>query len=325
MKRRCSLLLLMLLASLSVLAHDPRPVVIDIEETAPFEFRVQWRIPDSIPATAVPRVVMPAHCSQEQVLRASGYSGAMGYACPEGISGHQVQLSFPSMNPSLSTLIQLRLQSGEKLTRILSPGEEVWRIPEQPSALTVAQQYSWLGVTHIWAGYDHLLFVTCLLFFAGTVKRILITITGFTLAHSLTLAMQVLGFVSLPVPPVEAVIALSIVFLAHELAVDNPDSWTWRYPVLVSSLFGLLHGFGFASVLLDLGLPQTERLVALLCFNLGVEIGQLLFVALVVFLLRRWLVDFSRHQLPQLQRIVSLLVGITASYWLVERVAGFWG
>ena len=154
---------------------------------------------------------------------------------------------------------------------------------------TVAVQYTWLGMEHIWIGFDHLLFVLCLIWIAGSLRRILITITGFTLAHSVTLALSALQIVVLPVPPIEAVIALSVLFLATEIARGEggfngakgangaSGALTWRYPIAVSSTFGLLHGLGFAAVLNEIGLPQTELVTGLVFFNVGVEIGQVVF------------------------------------------------
>ncbi|WP_424286598.1 HupE/UreJ family protein [Eudoraea sp.] len=144
--------------------------------------------------------------------------------------------------------------------------------------LAVARQYSILGIKHILEGWDHLLFLICLMLVAGIGKKLWITITGFTIAHSITLALSALDVVRLPIPPVEAVIALSVVYLAVEIALQKKDSLTYRYPIAVSSSFGLLHGFGFAAVLSDIGLPQIEVVTSLLFFNVGVELGQIIFV-----------------------------------------------
>ena len=197
----------------------------------------------------------------------------------------------------------------------------------------VAREYTVLGVEHIWIGIDHLLFVACLLFIAGTTRRLLITITGFTVAHSITLALSALELVRIPTPPVEAAIALSVVFMAWEIVKGNKDSLTWRYPVAVSSSFGLLHGLGFAAVLRDIGLPQVELPTALLFFNIGVEIGQVLFVLallLAFYLIRPVLIrvfstarELSMHW-TTLTTPVGYVVGSLASYWMIDRVAGFW-
>jgi hydrogenase/urease accessory protein HupE len=174
---------------------------------------------------------------------------------------------------------------------------------------------------------DHLLFILCLIWIAGSPRRILATITGFTLAHSVTLAMSALDLIRVPVPPVEAAIALSVVFLATEVAKGRRNNLTWRYPIAVSGSFGLLHGLGFAAVLNEIGLPQTELVTGLLFFNVGVEIGQALFAALVIaalFLVRRAAVLRMSEEVlnTRLRYVMSYGVGCTASYWLVGRVAG---
>jgi hypothetical protein len=169
-----------------------------------------------------------------------------------------------------------------------------------------------------------LLFVLALLFLVRGGKRIVLTITAFTVAHSITLAAATLGVVNLPGPPVEATIALSIVFLAREMAVTvhGGAGLTARYPWLVAFVFGLLHGLGFAGVLAEIGLPQHAIPTALLCFNIGVEIGQLLFVGAALalfFILRRWLSGW----LAMLRWAPAYAIGGVASFWLVARVAAF--
>jgi hypothetical protein len=158
----------------------------------------------------------------------------------------------------------------------------------------------------------------------------LITITGFTLAHSITLVMSTLDIVRLPIPPVEAVIALSVVFLASEIAINNKKSMTYKYPIAVSSSFGLLHGFGFASVLSQIGLPQVEIPISLLFFNVGVEIGQIIFLVGVIMLykLSGWLYKaFDQNRIwdtVKLEKISAYAVGSLASYWVIERLLGFY-
>jgi hydrogenase/urease accessory protein HupE len=197
----------------------------------------------------------------------------------------------------------------------------------------VARQYLRLGIRHILTGYDHLLFLVCLLLIAGTGRRIFWTITGFTLAHSLTLVLSTLGWVRVPVAPVEASIALSIVFVAWEILRGDRNSLAFRHPIAISSAFGLLHGFGFASVLSETGLPQTEIPAALLFFNLGVEIGQLLFVVglILAYQLVRGAasaVGLSKPALTQrlsrMQKPLIYAVGALASFWMIQRIASFW-
>lgn len=317
----------------NLLAHDARPVYIEINEQEGGLFQVQWKVPVSVPLPAQPAVKMPEQCNPVGDNVAAPQGDAIFYQryfrCAGGLSGHELALIYPGNNPSLSALFRVNLANGERHSQVLRPGQQGWTVPEAENFWGVSGQYTVLGVEHIFLGVDHLLFVACLVFIAGTFRRILITITGFTLAHSLTLFLSALGIVRLPVAPVEAAIALSIAFLAHEIAVGRRErSWTWRYPVTVSTSFGLLHGFGFASVLLELGLPQLELVPALLFFNVGVEIGQITFVlslAAIALIIARVL----NTRIPALleHRRVNLtgsyIIGCLAAYWLVQRIGAF--
>ena len=162
---------------------------------------------------------------------------------------------------------------------MLPPDELVWIAPEDPNWRTVARDYIVLGFSHIWEGPDHLMFVAGLILLARRPKRILLAVTGFTAAHSITLSLATLDLVHLPIPPVEAMIALSILFLAGELARKDSGSFSHRFPIALSFTFGLLHGFDFASALGEIGLPRGELAVGLVFFNLGVEFGQIAFIA----------------------------------------------
>ncbi len=235
------------------------------------------------------------------------------------------------MNPSVSTIVRISLLNGQVFNQLLSPKELEWTVPEEESTYGVAKQYTVLGIQHILEGWDHLLFLVCLILVAGTGRKMLITITGFTLAHSVTLVMSTLNVVNLPIPPVEAVIALSVVFLASEIVINNRRSLTYEYPIAVSSSFGLLHGFGFASVLSDIGLPQTEVPASLLFFNVGVEIGQIIFLVAVIVLFKsaEWVKEkYLQEGLlgmtgRQLEQGTAYIAGSVASFWMIERVLGF--
>ncbi len=325
----------LLLTAGQALAHDARPNYVQVTETTPNTFAVAWKVPASVPGGALPYPTLPADCAAEQAptwLQAgTEFIGQQLFVCEAGLSGRVVGIEFPIINPSLSTLYKVRLANGEEHLRILDPDERQWTIPDAETRFGVAIEYTQLGIEHIWAGIDHLLFVACLLLISGTPRRLLLTITGFTVAHSITLALSALDIVRLPTPPVEAFIALSVVFLAWEIVRQDRSSLTFRYPVAISTSFGLLHGFGFAAVLRDIGLPQTELPTALLFFNIGVEIGQILFVlALVVaYLLLRPLV--AREAAADRPRVwgsvttpAAYVVGAIASYWMIDRIAGFW-
>ncbi len=334
--QRTFVLLLMLVAPLAQ-AHDARPNYVQITETEANTFSVSWKVPGSLPGGALPYPTLPDGCNSERqpAWQRSGaeYVGQQVYRCLEPLSGQTVGIEFPIINPSLSTLYKIRLATGEEHIRILKPGETEWTVPDAENRFAVATEYTWLGIEHIWAGIDHLLFVACLLLLAKTSRRLLITITGFTVAHSITLALSALDLVRVPTPPVEAAIALSVVFMAWEIAKGDERSLAHRYPTAVSSSFGLLHGFGFAAVLRDIGLPQTELPTALLFFNVGVEIGQVSFVlALLIsfYVCRPALLQLLRSarncevHWSSLTAPASYVIGSIASFWMIDRISGFW-
>ena len=331
------LAIILTLAAPMAYAHDARPNYVQITETEANTFSVSWKVPASMPGAALPYPILPEGCVAERQpawqQAGSEYLGQQVFRCDAELSGRVVGIEFPIINPSLSTLYRIRLANGEEHLRILKPSETEWTVPNAEDRFAVATEYTSLGVEHIWIGVDHLLFVACLLFIARTPRRLLITITGFTVAHSLTLVLSALDFVRIPTPPVEAAIALSVVFMAWEIVKGDETSLTHRYPVAVSSSFGLLHGFGFAAVLRAIGLPQIELPTALLFFNVGVEIGQILFVIALLaafFIVRPVLVSVLRSAADQEMRWTSLtqpasyVVGCVASYWMIERVARFW-
>lgn len=310
-------------------AHESRPLFVQIAEKAPNVFAVTWKIPPSALSVTSPKVVMPQSCAAAAPPAGSQLVKRQLFKCENDLSGETIHIAFPGYNPSISTLFRFTRLSGEKHITIQKPNSPMWQVPGKEGTVSVAKQYLLLGIEHILKGYDHLLFVACLMFIAGTWRRVLVTITGFTIAHSITLALAALEIVRVPVPPVEATIALSIVFLATEIARAERDTLTWRYPIAVAGSFGLLHGFGFASVLGEIGLPQTEVPAALLFFNIGVEVGQILFVAALigaVAVLQRLMAstqEVTSPLAPHFARPVSYVVGILAAFWTIERIIGF--
>ena len=305
-------------------AHESRPLYVDLSEIQENVFNIQWKIPFSIKKDNLP-VLQVEGCVSQFEYKKFSISGGVGRQgvldCPNGVS--EIAILYPQSNPPMSSLVHVRYMSGTVYSTLLQPGNMRWTIPEEQSGWALSLDYTVLGVEHIWIGVDHLLFLVCLLMIAGTGRRVFITITGFTLAHSVTLSLATLEVFRVPIAPVEAVIALSIVFLAVEIIRGRKDSLTWRYPVSVSSSFGLLHGFGFASVLGEIGLPQGEIVNALLFFNIGVEIGQVVFIMAIIALVAL----FARLRFvpsrATVERPIAYIVGILASYWMVERIAGF--
>ena len=318
-------LLLFFAAAQSALAHDSRPLVISIEEQASNTFLVSQTPPPSLSERQWPTLQLEGSCTplQSRTL----------LSCPDGLTDTALNILYPGSNPSLSTLVRVTWNSGEVRTLLAGPGETEIVLPSPETPSGVAGEYFTLGVEHILEGYDHLLFLACLIFIAGTLRRVVVTVTGFTIAHSITLAAAALDIIRVPVPPVEAVISLSILLLATEIARPRRDTLTWRFPIAIAGLFGLIHGFGFASVLSEIGLPQTETPMALLFFNLGVEAGQLIFVTaffLVAAITRQLLARSAQGSVSAggslfavAQKVVIYGVGIVAAYWMIERTAGF--
>jgi hydrogenase/urease accessory protein HupE len=319
-----------LLLPLGAQAHDTRPLYIEISDQGGGVYAVMWKVPITVAATNVPDISMPDTCEPAGARTGGKTTRMQDYRCGTDLSMETVSITYPRYNPSISALIHFSRQSGETYSVVLSPEQTQWQVPEKEQTWKVAREYMALGVQHILEGYDHLLFIICLMLLAGTLRRILVTVTGFTIAHSITLALSALGVVNVSVAPVEASIALSIVFVAMELARNKRDTLTWRYPITVSSTFGLLHGFGFAAVLTEIGLPQTEIPAALLFFNIGVELGQILFVmaALALFFVGKHLIRSLRGMsfkevLSLVQRPSGYLVGTLAMFWTIERVSLF--
>jgi hypothetical protein len=327
-----SLLVVSCLAAPALEAHEMRPAFLQVRETEKFTYDMLWKVPGRGPQQRLALDVrLPEDC---EILSESGAAFLQGafveksrFTRPGGLAGSEIAID--GLERTLTdALVRIERLDGTTQVVRLTPTDNSFVVSATPGTAEVAKTYTWLGMEHIWIGIDHLLFVGCLLFVAGTWKRILVTITGFTIAHSVTLALAALEVVRLPIAPVEATIALSIVFLAVEIARGRDDSLTYRYPIAVSSSFGLLHGFGFASVLGEIGLPQKDMVTALLFFNVGVEIGQVIFaavlVAIVLLLLRASQrgpgLDLRTAAARRFAVAASYLIGPIALFWVIERM-----
>lgn len=237
-----------------------------------------------------------------------------------GIQGLHIEVKQPKVLTDI--IIRYENLKGEVVTGRISSNQTSYTFSQDLSYENVIKTYTFLGVEHILIGLDHLLFVACLVLIAGLTRKLFWAITGFTVAHSITLVLSSLGIVSLPIVPLEATIALSIVFLALEIAKNNKASLTYRYPLVVSSSFGLLHGFGFAAVLAEIGLPSKDFASALLFFNIGVEIGQLLFISVIV-LFMGLLQKIKYINICRLEHAISYVIGSVAVFWCIERLMVF--
>jgi hypothetical protein len=221
-------------------------------------------------------------------------------------------------------LVRIEFADGTNWVARLTPQAPELTIPAAQGSGALAATYLGLGVEHILLGVDHLLFVLALLLITRGTKRLVLTITAFTVAHSITLALATLGFVQMPSAPVEAVIALSIVFVAAEIlrARHGSEGLTSRAPWIVAFTFGLLHGFGFAGALAEIGLPQGQIPLALFFFNVGVETGQLVFVAGALTVMALW--RRVPVTIPDWAGLVPpYAIGSVAMFWVIERIAGF--
>jgi len=313
-------------------ADEFKPGYLQLTQLDEETYDVLWKIPAIDESTALK--VKPQFPDGTEALTPVRSTFSRGITVqrwririPQGLDGKAVSFSQLS-ETRIDVLARLvRLDGTVQLERIL-PVNPSFVGRASPGQLEVVRTYTILGIEHILSGFDHLLFVLALVLLVQGTRRLLITITAFTAAHSLTLAGATLGWVQVPGPPVEASIALSIVFIASEIvhARQGRYSVTQHYPWVVAFTFGLLHGFGFAGALAEVGLPQSSIPIALLFFNVGVEIGQLLFVGAVLAVITvGWRAGQRLRVSPPvwLWRIAPYAIGALASFWLVERVAAF--
>ena len=319
----------LLLSATSALAHDSRPAYLELVETDTAVFDLSWKRPLYDGRDPAMELTLPAACRDLVPPVASNLGDALLerrlIECgATGLAGKQID--FPGLEQTLSdVLVRVEFADSSVFTNLVKASHPWVVVEGSPSAWALAWQYLELGVTHILFGFDHLLFVLALLLIVQGWRRLLATVTAFTVAHSITLAAATLGFVRVAGPPVEATIALSIVFLASELIKVHrgQPSLTARAPWLVAFAFGLLHGFGFAGALTNVGLPQAEIPLALLTFNLGVELGQIMFVFMALAAV--WLLGRIRKDWPTwAAQAPAYGIGTLAAFWFIERVYGFW-
>jgi hydrogenase/urease accessory protein HupE len=307
---RAALLLALAAVALPSPAHEMSMAELTLRETQRGEFIWQWGAGEKRPIAQDLTPVWPQGCTADSNLLRCGAQGLSGTMSVKGV-GERYS----------AAIVKVVWQGGESRVYTLTkaqPTVQLHGAAHDPRGMgEIASAYTLLGIEHILSGVDHLLFVIGLLFLVGFKRRLVWTITAFTAAHSLTLASSALGWLTLRSAPVEASIALSIVLVAGE-ALHKRDTLARRWPALVAFLFGLVHGLGFAGALQEIGLPEDHLLVALLTFNVGVEVGQLMAVGACWCLWRvgrRW---------PAAQRARTVLlygIGGMAAYWSWLRVA----
>ena len=291
-------------------AHEMSMAEMELREMSPGEFLWQWSaVNDKRPGTGDLGLRWPENCAADAGVLHCGPGGLKGTLSIDGVG--------KSYSAVLVKVFWLDGPGRVYTFTASQPTTQLYGSAEDKRGMgEIARVYAVLGIEHILSGFDHLMFVLSLLFLVGFNRRLLLTITAFTLAHSLTLASSALGWLTLRSPPVEATIALSIVLVASE-ALNRRETLSRRWPAVVAFLFGLVHGLGFAGALKEIGLPQSHLSVALLTFNIGVELGQLLVVG-VAYLVYR---SFARWPKSAVARVPALYaIGSVAAYWSIGRI-----
>jgi len=311
--------------------HALQPGYLELRLIADDLYAVVWKKPAVKSQPMAISAQLPESCEVrtpvDSVWNGIAYVARWTTKCSGGLEGGVIRIDGLDQTRT-DVLVRFDFADGVGETHRLTPGDTSFTVPSQPSSLEVVRTYLMLGFQHILSGIDHLVFVLALLLLVKGVRRLIFTVTAFTVAHSLTLAGATLGFIQLPGPPIEATIALSIMFVAAEIMHSrqgNPGL-TERYPWVVAFTFGLLHGFGFAGALAQIGLPQASIPIALLFFNVGVEIGQLFFIASVfaVIALGRWIAPHIDLPRPAWAWAVPpYAIGGIAAFWVIQRIAAF--
>ena len=329
---------LLLVTSLCASAHEVRPAYLELRQTATDTYNVLWKVPahgdnmrlgiyvkfawDTINVTT-PRTSFANDASIER----------WSVRRPGGLTGSEVHIT--GLEATMTDVL-VRVENLDGTTQVtrVTPSTPSFVVAVAPSALEVCRTYVVLGIEHILFGVDHLLFVLALLILVKGWRRLVGTITAFTIAHSITLAAATLGFVHVPSKPVEATIALSIVFVACEIVhrrsgrTGLTEAWPW----VIAFTFGLLHGLGFASALREVGLPQNAIPLALLFFNVGVELGQLLFISFVMAVIAVTVYAAKRFSQSKValqsafawcESVSAYAIGGIAAFWLIERTLSF--
>jgi len=327
---RARVLFTLLLAGFAGLVQADvfRPAYLEVRESGADRYDVLWKLPVQGDLRPGVQVRFPADTT-ELSLRQGVFTGTVyverwQISRPGGLAGQTLGIDGIASGVT-DVIVRVERADGTSQVERLLPQRPEFTVQAASGAPEVARTYLVLGIEHILGGVDHLLFVLALLLIVRGGKRIFLTITAFTLAHSITLVAATFGWVHVPGPPIEAMIALSIAFVAMEIVrgLRGAPGLTARAPWAVAFSFGLLHGFGFAGALAQVGLPQKAIPIALFTFNVGVEVGQLIFVSIVLAVTAAW------RRLPMPRRdwmpyLAPYAIGTVAMFWVVERVSAFW-
>jgi hypothetical protein len=310
-------------------AHETRPATLEIKELTANHYDVVWRTPVNAGMRLPLLLELPKDAKNLTAPTTLELTDSLlerrSIDVPKGLGGKRI--NFVGLQATITdVLVRVQLLDGRSWSTIVRPSQAWIDVTANPGSLNIAATYVMHGIRHILFGPDHLLFVLGLLLIVKDRWSLLKTITAFTLAHSITLALATLGFAQAPTLPLNAAIALSILFLGPEIVKvwRGESSFTIRHPWVVAFAFGLLHGFGFASALTSAGLPSHELAWALVSFNVGVEIGQVGFVILILLLERAYRILEIRWPRP-LALLPGVTVGSLGAFWTIQRVAMMMG
>jgi len=309
-------------------AHEVRPAYLELHQTARDAWDVLWKVPGRGENLRLGLYAeLPSACTNtsrpQATMTNNAYTERWSATCPGGLTGGRILIVGLSATKT-DVLVRIERLDGSSQVMRLTAAAPSFVIAAQAGAMGVARTYTILGIEHILAGVDHLLFVLALIIITGGGWKLAKTVTAFTISHSITLTLAALGYIHVPQRPVEATIALSIVFVAMEIlrVRQGQDSITARAPWLVALAFGLMHGLGFASGLSEAGLPDRHIPTALLFFSVGVETGHFLFIGFVLSVIataRR-----MRVKVPDWAPVVPpYAIGAVAMFWVIQRVAMF--
>ena len=309
-------------------AHELQPGSLEIRQLTVDRYELIWRAPIYYNKPHPATLEMPSSwqtIGKPSVRQLSDSALHRSLVKVPGGDINGATIRFSGLEQTITDVfVRISWLNGIQTTAIARPSQPWFKIEGLRSGWQVAADYTLLGIDHILSGYDHLAFVLALILIVSGWRRLLLTVTCFTLAHSITLAAATLGLLWVPGPPIEATIALSILFLASELVKleRGQPSLTARYPWVVAFVFGLLHGLGFAGALTEVGLPAHEIPLALLMFNLGVELGQIMFIAVVLLVIAALRRLFPPWPL-WIRQAPAYGIGGMAAFWVIERVSGF--
>ncbi len=319
---------LFLMGSTSLHAHPLAPGLLALTETQTHQFQSVWKLPNKIADRGALLPTFPEDCEMKDiqlpVATGTGRSQSFKLICQSALFNQKVGVQGMSLNTS-GVLLRINFLDDSVVHQMLNYQRNSLIIPAKQSLLTVFTRYVTLGVEHLIQGIDHVLFVITLAILVGWNRKLFWTITLFTLGHSITLSLASLGFIRFPVLIIEAMIALSIAWAATDVINNKTKGVFKKRPWIMSGGFGLLHGMGFATALSDIGLPQQALTISLAAFNIGIEIGQLIVIAVFfagTFTIKRMANQWRINTPPWLKPLICYAIATAGSVWFWQRLFG---